>query len=182
METQANKAEKNDLEIIEGYSDDLYEGFLNLQSEMQDRKKYSPGVSYHEFREIQKALPEHLKMKIMVCKCEGEPMSAVVCTGIGDTGIYLFGATGTKGMKSKGAYLLHWRAMQWLKGNGCRWYDLGGINPENNPGVYQFKSGMTDMDVCHIGPYEVCNRPLSSLLVRRGESIKNFLDRRRNNR
>jgi lipid II:glycine glycyltransferase (peptidoglycan interpeptide bridge formation enzyme) len=172
-----NQAEKKDLEIIEGYSDELYAIFLSLQSEMQERKDYTPGVSYQEFRGMQKDLPEPLKMKIMICKCEGEPMSAAVFSGIGDTGIYLFGATGDKGMKTNGSYLLHWLAMQWLKGNGCRWYDLGGINPEINPGVYQFKVGMGGMDVCHIGPYEVCNRPLSSLLVGWGEGLRSYLRR-----
>jgi len=176
-----NQAEKKNLGIVEGYSDELYAIFLSLQSEMQERKNYTPGVRYQEFREIQKDLPEPLKMKIMICKSEGEPMSAAVFSGIGDTGIYLLGATGHKGMKTKGSYLLQWRAMQWLKGNGCRWYDLGGINPEINPEVYHFKAGMSGMDVCHIGPYEVCNNPLSLLLLRWGESIKSFLSSRKNN-
>jgi lipid II:glycine glycyltransferase (peptidoglycan interpeptide bridge formation enzyme) len=170
-----NQAEKKDLEIVEGYSDELYSVFLSLQSEMQVRKKYTPGVSYQEFREIQRDLPEPIKMKIMICKYEGEAMSAAVFSGIGDTAIYLLGATGHKGMKTKGSYLLQWRAIQWLKGNGCRWYDLGGINPEMNPGVFHFKAGMSGMDVCHIGPYEVCNNPLSLLLVRWGERAKSFL-------
>lgn len=177
-----NQAEKNDLEVIDGYSDELYSIFLSLQSELLERKRYTPGVSYQEFRKIQTDLPEHLKMKIIVCKSEGEPMAAVVFSGIGDTGIFLFGATGEKGMKTNGSYLLHWRAMQWLKEKGCRWYDLGGINPEINPGVYQFKAGMGGMDVCHIGPYEVCKRPLSSLLVGWGEGIKSYLQYGKNNR
>jgi lipid II:glycine glycyltransferase (peptidoglycan interpeptide bridge formation enzyme) len=177
-----NQAEKKGLEIVEGNGDELYTIFLSLQSEMQERKNYIPGVSYQEFREIQKYLPEPLKMKIIVCKSVGEPIAAAVFSGIGDTGIFLFGATGDKGMETNGSYLLHWLAIQWLKGNGCRWYDLGGINPEINPGVYQFKVGMGGMDVCHIGPYEICNSPLSSLFVRWGERLKNYLRSGKNSR
>lgn len=177
-----NQAEKKGLEIVEGNGDELYSIFLSLQSEMQERKNYTPGVSYQEFREIQRGLPEPLKMKIMVCKYEGEPVSSAVFSGIGDTGIYLLGATGHKGMKTKGSYLLQWRAVQWFKEKGCRWYDLGGINPENNPGVYHFKAGLSGRDVCHIGPYEVCNRPLSSLLVRWGEGVRSYLRRGKNSR
>ncbi len=176
-----NQAEKKDLQIIEGSDDELYAIILSLQSEMRERKNYTPGVSYQEFREIQKDLPEPLKMKIMICKCEGEPVAAMVFSGIGDTGIFLFGATGDKGMKTNGSYLLHWLAMQRLKGNGSRWYDLGGINPDNNPGVYQFKIGMGGVDVFHLGPYEVCNRLLSSLLVKWGEGVRSYLRRGNNN-
>ncbi len=176
-----NQAEKKGLEIVEGNGDELYSIFLGLQSEMQERKNYTPGVSYQEFREIQKDLPESLKMKIMICKREGEPMSAAVFSRIGDTGIYLLGATGHKGMKTKGSYLLQWRAMQWLKENGCRWYDLGGINPEINSGVYHFKAGLSGIDVCHIGPYELCDNPLSLLFVRWGEGIRSYLRRGKSN-
>jgi lipid II:glycine glycyltransferase (peptidoglycan interpeptide bridge formation enzyme) len=34
---------------------------------------------------------------------------------IGDTGVYLFGATNDEGMKNKGSYLLQWKAIQWMK-------------------------------------------------------------------
>lgn len=172
-----NQAEKKGLEIVEGDGDELYDIFLKLQSEMQERKNYIPGVNYQEFREIQKGLPHPLKMKIMICKFEGEPVSSAVFSGIGDTGIYLLGATGHKGMKTKGSYLLQWRAIQWLKGKGCRWYDLGGINPETNPGVYHFKAGLSGIDVHHIGIYESCNNFLSSQLVRWGERVRGYLTR-----
>ena len=39
---QLNRSEKNSLEVVEGTSDDLYEIFLTLQKEMQDRKQYQP--------------------------------------------------------------------------------------------------------------------------------------------
>jgi len=80
-------------------------------------------------------------------------------------------------MKTKGSYLLQWRAIQWLKGKGCRWYDLGGINPETNPGVYHFKAGLSGIDVHHIGIYESCNNFLSSQLVRWGERVRGYLTR-----
>jgi lipid II:glycine glycyltransferase (peptidoglycan interpeptide bridge formation enzyme) len=121
-------------------------------------------------------------MKIIICKCEGEAVSVAVFSAIGDTGIYLLGATGHKGMNARGSYLLQWRAMQWLKEKGCKWYDLGGINPETNPGVYHFKAGVSGKDVCHIGLYMACDNPLSLLFARWGEQLKSFLRRGKNNR
>jgi len=179
---QLNRSEKNKMTVMEGSSDDLYKIFLNLQNEMIARKQYEPGVDYGEFREMQKDLPEHQKMRIIVCSHEGEPVTATIGSAIGNTGIYLLGATGDKGLQLKGAYLSQWLTIQWMKDRGCRWYDLGGINPENNPGVYHFKSGLSGIDVRHIGQFERCQNQLSKILLHVGEGInrlKRMLNRRK---
>jgi lipid II:glycine glycyltransferase (peptidoglycan interpeptide bridge formation enzyme) len=163
-----NGAEKNGLQVIKGETDDFYQAFLTLQKEMLARKEYDPGVDYEEFREIQTDLPKNLKMHIFLCKHEDDIVSSVICSAIGNTGIYLLGATGNKGLTLKGSYLLQWRAIEWLKQNGYRWYDLGGINPETNPGVYQFKAGLSGNDVHHIGQFEFCTNPTSAFVVSLG--------------
>jgi lipid II:glycine glycyltransferase (peptidoglycan interpeptide bridge formation enzyme) len=76
-------------------------------------------------------------------------------------------------MKSKGAYLLQWSMIQWLKRQGVRHYDLGGINPEINPGVYHFKSGLSGVDQSHIGPFVACENSLSAVAVKAGQVLRN---------
>ncbi|MCX5704158.1 MAG: peptidoglycan bridge formation glycyltransferase FemA/FemB family protein [Candidatus Omnitrophica bacterium] len=168
---QLNRSERNGLKILEGTGDNLFQIFLNLQKQMHERKKYIPGVDYDEFREIQRELPEPLKMRIIVCEYEGVPVTAAVVSAIGNTGIYLLGATGDLGLQLKGAYLSQWLMIQWLQARGCRWYDLGGINPKNNPGVYHFKAGLSGMDVCHIGQYEFSKGGKDLFLVKIGELL-----------
>jgi lipid II:glycine glycyltransferase (peptidoglycan interpeptide bridge formation enzyme) len=175
---QLNRAEKNNLKIVEGTRDELYETFLVLLKQMLARKGFVPGVDYNEFREIQKDLPDPHKMKIMVCEFEGEPICAAICSAIGNTGIYLLGATANRGMKLKGSYLLQWRMIQWLKEQGCQWYDLGGINPDKNPGVYHFKAGIagkSGKDAVRIGQFEMCGNIISSSLVRIGDMLRTIL-------
>jgi lipid II:glycine glycyltransferase (peptidoglycan interpeptide bridge formation enzyme) len=162
---QLNRAEKNNLKIIEGSSDELYQIFLDLQEEMHDRKKYIAGVDYNEFRDIQKDLPEQLKMIIIICENEEKALTATVGSLIGDRGIYLLGATGNEGMKMKGAYLLQWRLIEMMKGKGYKWYDLGGIDPDDNPGVYHFKSGISRREANHIGQFELSGSSSSRLIV-----------------
>ncbi len=173
---QLNRAEKNKLIIQEGTSDDLYHNFLILQKEMQERKKYNPGVDYDEFREIQKDLPEKLKMTILICTFDEKVLSATICSKIGDIGIYLLGATGNEGMKMKGAYLSQWRMIEIVKSSGCNWYDLGGIDPDNNPGVYHFKSGISRREASHIGQYEISQSRISTILVKSFERMKGLLN------
>ena len=62
--------------------------------------------------------------------------------------------------------------IKWLKQKGCKRYDLGGINLDDNPGVYHFKSGITDMEVFGMGTYETCKNMLSRWIVSFGEFIK----------
>lgn len=170
---QLNRSEKNGLEIMDGNSNELYQIFLDLQREMLERKQFEPGVDYSEFRKIQNDLPEHLKMKIIICLHEGEPVSATIGSAIGNTGIYLLGATGDRGLQLKGAYLSQWIMIQWMKDKGCRWYDLGGINPDKNPGVYHFKAGLSGTDVYHIGQFEISQNRLSKLAVTGLQGLKN---------
>jgi lipid II:glycine glycyltransferase (peptidoglycan interpeptide bridge formation enzyme) len=151
---QLNAAERNNLEVIEGGGDDLYGTFLSLYEEMMGRKRFETSVDVAEFREIQRDLPEPLKMRILVCRAEGRPVSALVGSAVGDAGIYLLGATNGEGTKWKGSYVLQWRMIQRLKEQGARWYDLGGINPEGNPGVYHFKKGFSGVDTQEIGQHE----------------------------
>jgi lipid II:glycine glycyltransferase (peptidoglycan interpeptide bridge formation enzyme) len=174
---QLNRSEKNSLIIIEGNSKELYQVFLDLQEEMYHRKKYLAGVDYNEFRDIQNDLPDSLKMKILISEYEGKALTVTIGSLIGDTGIYLLGATGNEGMKMKGAYLLQWRLIEMMKENGCKWYDLGGIDPENNPGVYHFKSGISRKEVCHVEQFEISQSKISNMVVKSVETAKALWDK-----
>jgi peptidoglycan pentaglycine glycine transferase (the first glycine) len=137
-----NKAERGDLRVVEGTSDDLFKIFVMFSKEMWKRKNLATSIDYQEYRRIQEDLPEPLKMNIMICYAGNEPVCAVIGSAIGDTGIYLLGATGEKSLKLNSSYLLHWCMIQWMKERGVAYYDLGAHNPQLNPGGYQFKLGI----------------------------------------
>jgi lipid II:glycine glycyltransferase (peptidoglycan interpeptide bridge formation enzyme) len=142
---------------------------------MRERKNFMPGVDYEEYRKIQNDLPENQKMRIFVCKADDQPVSVSICTEIGDTGIYLLGATGDRGMNLNGSNLLQWEMLKWLNKQGCRYYDLGGIDPALNPGVYRFKCGVTGkagQEIRFIGQYIFYSNFLSGLLYKFIEKTK----------
>jgi FemAB family len=175
-----NRAERNSLEMIEGYDDNLFEMFMVLYKEMLDRKKFIEPNDINEFRLIQKGLPEKYKMKIMLCRFEGKLCAGAIFSAIGNTGLYLFGAINEAGMKSNGSYILQWKFIEWLKKNQFACYDLNGINPETNPGTYNFKEGLcgkNGKDVYFLGQFQTCTSPLSSISVGFGESL--FLNYRK---
>lgn len=140
-----NKAERSEIQVVEGTGDDLYGMFLSLATEMVERKNLNKAHvdDVLAYRRIQGNLPESLKMKIMIGKMDAEPVCAAICSALGDTGVYLFGATSQKGLKLNASYILQWRMIQWMKERGVRYYDLGAFNAKRNPGVYHFKLGIS---------------------------------------
>lgn len=138
-----NRAEKNNLTIIEGCEDELFDDFLTIYNEMNSRKQFEKsGGDISIYKLIQKSLPAELKMRILICKHNDSLCSSVVCSAMGNTGLYLLGATSNYGMKQQGAYLIQWKLIQWLKENNYCWYNLHSINPEKNPGTYTYKKGL----------------------------------------
>jgi lipid II:glycine glycyltransferase (peptidoglycan interpeptide bridge formation enzyme) len=169
-----NKAEKRDLKVIEGKTMDLFDIVYNLHTETVLRKGFEPGINIDDYRSLQESLSENQKMNIMVCESEGKPIAGLVGSAIGNVGIELIAATGDYGMELGGSYLLRWKMLEYLKAHGCFFYNLNGINPERNPGGYQFKSGFggkNGMDVYFIGRFEACENRLSMLAMQHGDSI-----------
>lgn len=169
---QLNAAERNGLEVKVGSERSLFEQFQQLYEEMWARKKFDTGVSVEEFLRIQDRLPDFQKMVALICYSEGRPVAGLVCSKLGNTAIYLLGATNDVGMKVKGSYLLQWTAIQLLKSSGTTAYDLGGIDPEGNPGVYHFKSGFSGKDVSHLGGVVACESRLSGAFVKTARVLR----------
>lgn len=153
---QLNRAEKNNLTVRAGNGAAEYRVFQEIYDKMWSRKQFDTTVDVNEFSRIGEDLPPGLKFRILICEHQGKPVSSLICSAIGHTGIYLLGATHDEGLNTKGAYLLHWNMIKWLKESGFQYYDLGGIDPEQNPGVYHFKAGFSGQDVMRIPPFEAC--------------------------
>jgi hypothetical protein len=163
---QLTRSEKNGLKIIAGSGTDEYRTFCRMYNQMWERKKFDTTVDVEEFGRLQEDLPDTHRMRILICQQDGVPVAGLVASAMGDSAIYLLGATSDDGLNAKGAYLLQWTLIQWLKENGFKSYDLGGIDPEGNPGVYSFKRGLSGSDVFQLTPLVACNSFVSSAIVR----------------
>lgn len=174
---QLSSSEKKGLKVITGNGIDEYRIFCQMYGQMRKRKTFETTVDVEEFGRIQEDLPESQRMRILLCRAGDVPVAGLVASMIGDSAIYLLGATSDDGLDSKGAYLLQWTLVKWLKERGYRWYDLGGINPERNPGVYHFKRGLSGADVCRVGPLVACRSIASSAIVRTSLAMQGAIRR-----
>jgi hypothetical protein len=163
-----NKAERNELDVVEGTDDCLFADFIGLYQDLLLRKKFPEPNDINEFRMIQRELRIHHKMNIILCRSSGFSSVGGIFTAIGETGVYLFGASNEPGMENKGSYLVQWKAIQWMKNCGCRYYNLNGINPATNPGTYHFKAGLSGKkgkDVNYLGRFDCYPSSLNAALV-----------------
>ena len=139
---QLSRSEKNNLRVIAGNGSEEYRTFCQIYSQMRKRKTFETTVDIDEFGRIQETLAESHRMRILICEDEGVPVAGLVASAMGDSAIYLLGATSDDGLEFE-------RRLPFavdLDSAGSRkmassWYDLGGIDPEGNPGVYHFKRG-----------------------------------------
>lgn len=176
--TNLNKAERQPFEVVVGTSAELYEQFMELYDRMHERKQFIQRVDVGEFKAMQGVLPDRFKMQVMICCLDKEPVVGGVCSAMGDTAIQLFLATTERALEAQGAYRLFWEQIRLLKERQVRYYDIGGVDPEENPGGYRFKAGLSGAMVSHVGDYEVCSRPLNTWMVQSAELVRGRIARR----
>lgn len=176
------RAENNGLRVIHERDHRGYPTFVDLYRDMKTRKDFQSGVDIGEFGRIQEDLSDRFKMEVMLCESDGEPVAGIVISRIGKTAICLLAAATEKALELRAAYLLQYQAIEWLKGMGVRWYDLGGIDREKNPGGYQYKSGLSGKcgrEVRYIGQYTLSGSVASSILVGLGSKLQRTYRRAR---
>jgi hypothetical protein len=136
------KAERSGLEIVTGSSVEFFDRFEGIYRRMLERKRFVESADLRRHRAVQQELPEHLKMQVVIAEVDGQPAAGAIYSAIGDTAVYLFGATDEAGMRVSASYLVQWTILEHLKTRGVQSYDLNGIDPVFNPGVYRFKRGL----------------------------------------
>lgn len=161
-----NKSLKHDLEVKCGYDNFLFDEFINLYKQMRERKSFDESVDIYVTKKINQSLPDKYKLYICLCYKDKKPLAAIVLTFFGNTVTYYLGASNPEGLKLGAPYLLQWEAINWSKNIGAKWYDLGGIDPNSNPGGYEFKSGLSKNEVQHIGRYDFYKKNLFTFLIK----------------
>ncbi len=168
------KAEGAGLEIVEGSSPEILDAIDDLFIQTQRRKGFRAFDS-RTLTQVHRALPDGMKMHAVMASQNGEPVAGVVVSLLGDTALMQNSATADAGLPLNAAFLVHWKAMQWVKASGGKRYDLHGVNAQANPGVHLFKRGFAgkgEEERVFIGTFESPGPMLSRLLVEGGQTVR----------
>ncbi len=118
------------LAVRRGTSPALYEEFTRLYAGMVDRKGLELTVDVERWERLQAVLPEKEKPAVFLVDFQGKAIAGLIVSCLGDTGFPILSASNLLGRKRFASFLMHWKAIIWLQENGCRLYDLVGIDPE----------------------------------------------------
>ena len=168
------KAEGAGLEVAEGSSPELLDAIDDLFIQTQRRKGFRAFDS-RTLTRVHRALPDTMKMHAVLASHQGEPVAGVVVSLLGDTALMQNSATAHAGLPLSAAFLVHWKAMRWVKASGGKRYDLHGVNAQANPGVHLFKRGFAgkgEAERVLIGTFESPGPMLSRLLVEGGQTVR----------
>lgn len=147
-----NKSDRADLIVENGKSADLLSRFLNLYKVVSEAKEFTSDLAPELFLEIE---DPHLNVEILIAKHENSDVGGIIVTKAGKIALYHYGATIPAGRNLRVGYHLTWYAMLAAREAGYKWYDLGGVDENENPGVHEFKSRAGGQFSEAPGPYEV---------------------------
>jgi hypothetical protein len=163
-------AEKSGLEIQCASDEGALEVLGNLYRGLLGRKGFK-GLDFEEFAGTQRLLADREKMDILIVRLEQEPVGALLMSCLGDTALVLLAATNDKALTCGAAYLLWYTGAVMAGQKGMKRFDTGGIDPDENPGVFTFKSRMGGEELLHIGALEVCATATRKAVWRLSERV-----------
>jgi lipid II:glycine glycyltransferase (peptidoglycan interpeptide bridge formation enzyme) len=157
-----NQSEKNNLVVETGTSRSHWERFCKVYAQMLILKHFESEVDPDFFNKLDLAAAG---VVVMIATHAGRDVGAIVLSVLGDTGVYVFAATDTVGRDKRAGYKLNWEAIRHLKAGGFRWYDLGGVDVDDNEGGYAFKTRIGGDPVQAAGPFKAVPSSATGKLV-----------------
>lgn len=134
------------------------EEILSVYGSMQDFKGIEEQHSQTEIEQLLLSAKEQL----VVYRGEdegGQLVSLMACLVVGDRACSVLSATSAKGREMHASYGIFLAMIRHCRNSGVRIYDLAGIDPVRNPGVYRFKRATGATPVELLGEWDWASRP-----------------------
>jgi lipid II:glycine glycyltransferase (peptidoglycan interpeptide bridge formation enzyme) len=96
------------------------------------------------------------ELRVIRCDDEaGKPLAVRGALIFGSKAWDIFAAVSPQGRKQYSSYVTAWSLLNHCATENCRTYDLSGIDPVKNKGVYDFKHGTGATEIKYIGEWEL---------------------------
>lgn len=159
---------KAGLEVDRAPIAELADRFHVLYQEVQQAKGFRPDIPPEFFYPLKGPDFDH---EVLIARKDGTDLAGITLGRVGATATYLFGATTDAGRKLNAGHFLMWQAILRCRLLNLRWFDLGGIDMNDNPSVARFKLRTGGREVKAAGPYEARPPGLAPTLIARAESL-----------
>ena len=173
--TDLRYALKSGLSLETGTGPDMQSRFLVMFRAIQIAKGFAPDIT----PEFHFALSgPDMSHDILIITKDGQDLAGIVIGTTGRCTVYLFGATAEAGRLLRAGYLLTWEGICLSQQRGLDWYDLGGVDFDENPDVARFKDRMNGHEIKAAGPFEAHSGGPVAHLIKGLESLRTKLRKR----
>lgn len=151
------RADESNLTIRQ-WLDARVDEVLSVYSSMQEAKGLDEQLSRREVEELLRKL----KQQLVLYRCDdaqGNVLSLLGCMVAGDQACAVFWATSEAGRKVHASYAVFWELVRHCRRIGVKSYDLAGIDPVRNHGVYRFKRATGAEPIEYLGEWDCASRP-----------------------
>lgn len=139
------KAMKNNFEIIDDFSDDKLDIFMELLkiTGIRDGIEYKPREFFENIRDSF----THDEARLYLIKHEDDYLSGALAVNYGGRMMYYHGASSNVKRNLFPNYIMQYEMIKWACETNCHIYDFGGIISESEEdGLYRFKIGFCVQD------------------------------------
>lgn len=166
------RSEKNELTVTEGTGREMIEALIPLQATVMIRKSCAIDLDASFYAELQDDFDEPERLQVVHVSDESGLLAGIATSTIGRTAVPVILAATDRGRKLYASYLAQWTSIMQALDRGCTQYDLGGIDPDGNAGVHDFKRGLRGTDVTAAGPCESIGSAARHLVMRQAASLR----------
>jgi len=170
------KAESTDIEVKESRDLEYFNILEEIYTTARKRKGFN-GLDPRLFIQTQQDLHSSETMRIILAYSSGDPVCAHASSYLGEMGEGILAASTKRGLALNSSYLVWWKTLLAAHQAGMRVYNLGGIDPKDNPSVYQFKMRMGGKEVYHIGAFDATRSLLTKKTWRCIEKVYRIIGR-----
>jgi lipid II:glycine glycyltransferase (peptidoglycan interpeptide bridge formation enzyme) len=125
-----------------------------LYASLRDRKDFQSDLDASFYADFAERIGDASRITASLITQDDRAVSGLITSSWGDTCVPLVFATTEHGLRQYAAYILQWHSIETARSVGMRYYDLGGIDAQENPGVYNFKKGLRGVELNAPGPFE----------------------------
>tara|TARA_B110000444_G_C18852044_1_gene606617 strand:- start:13889 stop:16012 length:2124 start_codon:yes stop_codon:yes gene_type:complete len=147
---QLTKVEKKGLKLNISNSNKSYEEILKNYKQLSQEHSFS-GNSIKFYKILKKVCSQNLF--VFSVELNTKVISRILIIKHGDVCIYQIGWNSDEGRKIYSGNFIIWGAILKMKALGCKWFDLGGLDPINNSGITKFKRGLGGREYSLVGEY-----------------------------
>lgn len=166
-------AEKHGVKVSTGKIKDFYQ----LYQKMAKRQKITFRKESY-FQKLVDILGKNDYVQVFRAESKsGKILASAIVVFYQDVATYLFGGSSDDDRQLMAPYKLQFEMMREAKKRGCRYYDMFGIAPNNNPkhpwaGVTRFKRQFGGQELAYLGSWDKIFSPTKYFLFKLAEKIR----------